>query len=81
MLLMLEPTFKPAKKELWIKVRCSYYSYTVKPPNEGHIGTSYFVFEIVLFSEVKNVGALKSVLCREAVPFLGGSFIGGFIVL
>ena len=36
-------------------------NYTVKPPNIGHVGTSYFVHcrEVVLSLEVENVLVLQ----------------------
>ncbi len=58
---------------------------TVEPSSKGHFETSHFVpcREVVLFLEVENVliahvytfGDIRSVLCREVVPFLEGSLL------
>lgn len=50
-------------------------SNTMEPPNQGHIGTRYFV--ICTLSEVD----IEGVYCRDVVLLLGVSFIGGFAVI
>ena len=69
----------------------------MEPPNKGHVGDNINSLvgvlhtEVVLFLEVVNVYRKSKYLGSQAVsfversiihcPFLGGSTIGGFIVL
>ena len=51
------------------------HKHTVKPPNEGHVGTSHFVLcrEVVLSLEVENV--LVHVLWESEGSFIKRSFL------